>query len=309
MIRYILIKIFICYAFIASASENTVFVVKSADHPALDVVASAIYDTIKGIASVSVKSAQGNIVLAHQIASQCFASHPKAVVGIGTMAAQMLLSARKKHDTLVVFSSVTEPYKAGLLKNENVAGVSNFLPSERYLAIMIEMQPYIKKLGILYNPSEINSQYIVNDLSKACSKYNIKLVKRALLKVTDVNSCLASIIEKVDAIVISNDNTALSGISNIAEFCKKRKIPLYCTDVDTVYAGVLGAIGPNQYKIGVMTGELLKKAFNHEKVDSTVLYPEKVEIAINKVTSDEIGFSIPRSIMEKASVIVNDLQK
>ncbi|AWD33489.1 Putative ABC transporter substrate binding protein [Candidatus Fokinia solitaria] len=305
MIRYVLLKVFVCYAFIACAAENTVLILKSADHPALDIVASAIQDTVKDFASVSIKSAQGNIALAHQIASQYFSSNPKAVVGVGTMAAQMLLNARKKRDTLIVFSSVTEPYKAGLLKSKNVAGVSNFLRSEKYLAIITEMQPLIKSLGILYNPSEINSQYIVDDLSKACSRSNIKLVKRALLKVTDVNSCLSSMMKEVDAVIISNDNTALSAISNIAEFCKKNNVPLYCTDVDTVYAGVLGAIGPNQYKIGVMTGELLKKSFNNEEVSGVVLYPEKIEIAINELTSNEIGFSVPSDVLQKASIIVN----
>src|SRR3546814_19753641 len=76
--------------------------------------------------------------------------------------AQALVSAVRNRDIPVVFSAVTDPVNAGIVKDlkkpgGSVTGVSDFPPLERQVMLIKKMLPQAKVIGVLYNPGEINS--------------------------------------------------------------------------------------------------------------------------------------------------------
>jgi putative ABC transport system substrate-binding protein len=288
----------------ADATERPrVCILKIVDHKALDETARGIRDTVSN-ADVRVESAQGNPSLALQISQKFVRQKAPVVVAIGTVAAQSFAKFARP-DQKLVYSSVTDPGKAGLMGNANIGGVSNFVPLEPQLDLFRRIQPQLKKLGILYNPGETNSASIVEKLRQLCPTRGIRLVEQTATKSAEVPQAAATLAGRVDAIFISNDNTALGALPAIIRAANERKIPVYVSDTDAVALGCLAALGPNQYQVGVQTGEMLKRIWGGELPAS--LPHETVatmELFINVRAAQLLGIRLEPNLLREAKEII-----
>jgi putative ABC transport system substrate-binding protein len=286
-----------------AAEKPRVCILKIVDHKALDETARGIRDAI-GSADIRVESAQGNPSLALQISQKFVRQKTPAVVAIGTVAAQSFAKFAHAEQKLV-YSSVTDPEKAGLTKNANIGGVSNFVPLEPQSDLFKRIQPRLKKLGILYNPGEANSVSIVEKLRKLCPTKGLQLVEQTATKSAEIPQAAATLAGKVDAIFISNDNTALGALPAVIRAANGRKIPVYVSDTDAVALGCLAALGPNQYQVGLQTGEMLKRIWTgefsgplpHETVSS-------VELFLNAQAAQFLGIPLDSDLLREAKEVI-----
>lgn len=109
----------------------------------------------------------------------------------------------------------------------------------------------------------------------------------------------------VDAIFISNDNTALAALQSIVSIANKAKIPVYVSDTDSVELGALAALGPNQYQVGLQTGAIVARTLNGEELAKIpVEFANKTELYLNKDAARAIGIQFPEEILSKASKII-----
>ena len=101
-----------------------VSVTQIVEHPALDAMRNGVIDRLKekGIdVNFNVHIAQGNSATNIQIISQIMGEQPDLVLAIATPGAQA--AAQKIHDRPIVFTGVTDPVSAGLVKGlENTDG-------------------------------------------------------------------------------------------------------------------------------------------------------------------------------------------
>lgn len=307
-------------------------VLQVADHPALDATRNGIYDALKAagyVEGVNLKwyseSAQANTTLAMQIAQKWAGCKYTALVGIGTIAAQSLYTATRKENTPVVFSSVTDPVDAGLVKdaasneskkgttgneeNENrVRGVSNFVAVDPQLAIYVQILPNLRKLGFIYNPGEANSVKLAELIKAACEKRNIEFVEVIANKTSEVGLAAESLVGKVDAIFISNDSTALAAFPAVVKVGLKNKIPVFVSDTDLIGEGALASVGPNQYEVGQQTGRILVKIIKGESLANQPLieYSESVEFYLNLKTAAALGISVPQAVIQQAAKVIKE---
>ena len=291
---FIVLGALTCFISNASGPIN-ILISQVVDHPALNETTRGIIDALKDAGysantgtEIRVESAQGNMALASQIASKFMGQNPTLLVGVGTISAQSLASAAKKRGIPVVFSSITDPLGAGLIKaldnpGTGMSGVSNFVDIEPQLRLFQKLQPNLKKLGILYNPGEINSLKIVRELEKICPKLGIQLVKQGLTKTSEAGQQATKVAAQVDALFISNDNTALSCLQSILGAARKRKIPVYVSDTDAVALGATAALGPNQYQIGRQTGAMIVRVLKGADINKMpVEFPSQTDLVINR---------------------------
>lgn len=272
--------------------KTTVYISQVIEHPALNATVQGIKDVLKkNNINVQVESAQGNPSLASQIACKFIAQKPKIVVGVGTVSAQSFIKYLARSQTKLIFSSVTDP-TGSLPNNPNICGISNFVSLEPQLKLFKKIQPQLKRLGILYNPGELNSVSIVKKLKTIAPQHQLILVEQTINKTSDASQSIVQLSNQCDAIFICNDNTALGAIKIIT---KLSKVPVYVSDTDAVKLGCVAALGPNQYKIGIQTGNLIIKALKKEKCNF-VTYPDKTELYINKEATKKWGLSIPLAI-------------
>jgi putative ABC transport system substrate-binding protein len=302
--------------------RKSVFINQIVDHPALNETTRGIIDALADggfvkneTADIRVESAQANSALASQISNKFVTQRCDVVVCVGTISAQSMVKYTAAGKAKMVFSSVTDPVGAGLVESltrtdKNITGVSNFVKLEPQLDMMKKIQPNLRKLGIVYNAGEANSISIIKKLGAIAEQFNVIVVKQAVTKTSDITQALAKIVPNVDAVFISNDNTALSCLSSIIAVCNGANIPVYVSDTDAVYLGALAALGPNQYSIGRQTGVIVAKILNGESVANLpVEFPGETELFINLDAAKSLNISIPRDIISMATKTIESVRE
>ncbi len=277
-------------------------------HPALDSIEQGIKDYLNenGVNAIyETQSANGEISTAASIA-QLFQTEGKdIVIGIATPTAQAL--ANVFQDVPVVYATVTDPDAAGLTGLENVCGTSDMVPVDKQLEIIEEVTG-AKKLGMIYTSAEANGITLMEAMQEACDEAGIELITASISNSSEVMMAAQSIIDRVDAMYVSTDNTVISAISALSSVCMDASVPLFSADTTSSFGtDVLMAGGFDYYQSGRLTGEVVKRILDGEDpAQIGTLYLENLEIYVNLDTAEKLGITIPESLMAQASYIIKD---
>lgn len=298
------------------ASFPRIGICQIVEHPALDATYQGIIDELKALGyvnkqniAIDFQSAQGSPLIASQIAQRFAGQEAEIMVGIGTTAAQALVKPAQSIESKVVFSSVTDPLQAGLVENlkapaKNVTGVSNFVPIDPQFELFKQIQPKLKRLGVVYNPGEANSVSLLIKIEEAAGRTGLEIVPVTAVESSEVNTAVKSLVGKVDAIFVSNDNTALSAFDSIILVAREAKIPVYVSDTDMVKKGAVAALGPNQYQLGRQTGKMIVKILQGTYVnDLPVEFPADMEFYFNATSADKLGLYVDLALLENAKKV------
>ena len=280
-------------------------IIQTVAHPALDNTYKGIIDqlAIEGVkADIKFANAQGDLTLSNQIANKFASEKPDAIVSIATLASQSIVSANRNNDLPIIFTSVTDPIGAGLSRPDaNITGVSNFIKLDEQLELFKQILPNMTKLGFIYNSGEVNSLKILNDLISISKKHGIEIITSTAGKTTEVSSAVNKLVGKVEAIFISNDNTALAAFGIITKTALAAKIPVFVSDTDMVENGALAALGPNQYELGKQTASMLIRILNGTKAkDIAIEFPQKIELVLNQKIASELGIKFSDDMLTRA---------
>lgn len=305
---------------ISMADEmKKVYVNQIVEHPALDMTANGIRDGLKARGYVEgenldfiVESAQANVALAAQISTKFVAQKADVTVGIGTPSAQSLVKSAMDGKTKMVFSSITDPLSASLVKslensNTNVTGMSNYVDVKPQLEMFKKVLPDMKKIGFIYNPGDANSITQLGDLEKAAPEFGLEVVTQSVNRTADVPQAAARLANNTDAIFIYGDNTALAALESIVMAAAKQNKPVFVADTDAVEFGPLAALGPNQYQLGIDTAEMIANILDGTDINTIpVGFPDKMELVINMDTATKLGLTLPEEVIAEAAVFIKD---
>lgn len=289
-----------------ATSPKTIAIIQIIEHPALNATRDGIIDTLKKTnpdAKILWESAQGSPALANQICQGFVGQSADLIVALGTTAAQAALSVTTQSEKSrsnaipVIFASVTDPQSANIA--DKSCGVSNYIDVEKQIAMIRQILPDLKTLGMIYNPGEPFTEKILQLTQEVCNKEGLTLITSAVPKTSDVGTATASIVGQVEAIFINNDNTALAAFPVIVKICDGKKIPVFASDVDLIDQGALAVLGPNQYKIGVQTAKLVEISLDNPsfigesiKNRDNVTYPEYIETNINEMQAKKLNVTV-----------------
>jgi putative ABC transport system substrate-binding protein len=286
------------------------------DHPALDAIRDGTRDELKAAGYEAGKnlkwefqSAQGNAGTAGQIARKFVGENPDVIVAIATPSAQSLVATTKTIP--IVYSGVADPIAAQLVKDwkpsgTNVTGLSHMLDLNKQIDIMKEVLPSLKKVGIVYNPGEVNSAVVVKQLKGLLEKQGIALIDVAAPRTVDVGPAAKSLIGKVDMIYSTTDNNVVSTYESLVKVCNDARIPLVASDTDSVKRGAIAAYGVNFYDLGRATGKIVLRILQGEKpgdIPSSV--SKDLALFVNPAAAQKQGVTLSRDFLKKADKIVN----
>lgn len=286
------------------------------EHPALDAARDGIIKTVKECgfadAEFETQSAQGNMVTANQIANKFAGDKKDLVIGIATPTALALINTYQKlsPDTPVIFSAVTDPVGAKMVKDinkpgGNVTGVSDLAPIESQFNLIFELGFNPKAVGIIYNSGEQNSRSQLELTKKAADKKGVKLIERAIANSSGVYSAAQSLVGKVQAIFVTTDNTVVSALESVVKVAYEHDIPLVMSDTDSVDRGALAAKGFDYYKHGLQTGEMVCRILKGAKPAVTpVEFQKDLQLMINMKAAKEIGYVFPDNIVNAADKVI-----
>lgn len=299
------------------SSEKTVKIgiAKIVQHVALDDVERGVMDAIKdaGIkAKYDLQNANGDVNTANQIAVQFKDEKVDVAVGIATPIAIALANTLK--ETPVVFGTVTDPLGAGLVTTlehgeKNVTGMSDELPSVEHIKLFKEIAG-IKTLGYIYTSNEDNSLSSLELIKKGCAQAGLELVTQSISTSSEVKQAAESIVDRVDGIYLTTDNTVFSALPSLVTVFNKAKKPVFSGDVTGAKeGGCFMASGFNYYKAGRATGEIvvqiLKGANPSEIPVRFMTKPEDSDLLFDLDAAANCGIKIPSEYLSKATYIIS----
>jgi len=299
----------------ASAADITVAVTAIVEHPALDACRDGIKDELaaqgfedgKNISFVY-ESAQGNPGTAAQIAQKFVGENPTVIVPISTPSAQAVVAATS--DIPVVFTAVTDPLGAKLISNlekpgANVTGMSDLSPIAKHLALIKEVTPNAKRIGVPFNPGEANAVTLVDLLKSEGAKMGYEIVEAPAPKSSDVLAAAQSLVGKSDVIYVPTDNTIVSALEAVIQVGTDNKLPVFAGDTDSVKRGAIAAIGFNYYDVGRQTGQIVARVLKGEKPgDIAVQGVEITELYVNPGAAAQMGVELSSDLIGKAKEVV-----
>jgi len=300
----------------ALAAAPMISVNQFVEHPALDSVLKGLQDYLQdnGVeAEFKVHNAQANMGTATQIGQQMIGEKSDLLVAIATPSAQATAQALSKAPAELkrpmLFTAVTDPVAAGLVEaidkpGEFVTGVSDLLPTEKHLEMIMTYKPDIKKLAILYNAGEANSKAIVASVKELSDKFGFTVVEATAPKTADVFAAAKSLVGRCDAVFIPTDNTIVAALESVIKVGTQNKLPIFAADVASVERGVVAAMGFDYYKHGYQTGAMAKKILEGAAPSSLpVEFQEELQLQINLKAAEAMGAPAPEALVKQASKI------
>lgn len=288
----------------------TWYVVSMPTHPAIDETRVGLIKELKAqgfvpekTVHIKVEAEGGNLISVQGLEDSKAKKLNKIHVAIGTSIAQSV-KKNMAPEAFLVFSSVTDPVGAGLLKKTEkpegrVTGVSNFVSAYPQLKFFHLLYPKMKTIGFLYNPAEANSLRILHDVQSAAAKLGLSVVLGVVNSPKEVESA-ARKMSDVDAFFVSNDNTVASEWGDVVRVADERKVPAFTSDTALIKYGALAAYGVNQYEVGKTTALMVIRLLKGEPVSSipmlTVNEPSRV---LNDQKAKELGLTFDQETLKQ----------
>ena len=248
-----------------AAEKFVIGISQFAEHPALDAVRQGFEDELKaqGVETeIIYKNAQGDTGAAGIIAQKFAADKVDLIFGIATISAQ---TAKQATDTIpVLFSAVTDPVHSQLVNSMenvggNVTGTTDASPMDKQLALFKQLDSNIKKVGIIYNTSESNSEIQVAQAKEIVKPLGMEIVTVGVNNINDIPQAVNSLSSKADALYVITDNIVASAAGLIAKSAAERKMLTIAAEEGPVKSGLLMTDGLSYYELGKQTGIMAKK--------------------------------------------------
>lgn len=261
-------------------------------------------ETIK----LSFKEAGGQQNNLDSILSTFAGNKSDVIVAIATPTA--MAAAKYSKDIPVVFSAVSDPVGAGLMKDlnkpeNNITGTSDEIQVEQILDLALKVDPELKTLGFIYNTSEANS---VSNLAKAkayCEKNNLTLKEGSGANITEIQSAVSVLTDTCDAIFAPNDNTVASSMSALVAEANKKQVPVYTGADSMVSDGGFATVGIDYTDLGKETAKMVDKILKGTTVEKlpVKVFKTNLNIYVNETTRKELGITLPEDVANSDNLV------
>lgn len=297
----------------AENKEVKIGIIQIVEHPALDSARAGFLETLKQNGYVEGKNlkvdyqnAQGDQSVLQSIAQKFASSKLDLVLAIATPSAQAMASASQNLPILI--TAVTDPVEAKLVNSmdkpgTNVTGTTDMNPLKEQFDLLKKLVPQAKKVGVIYNAGEVNSQVQVKLAKEVAKNLGLDLVEATVTTSADVLQASQSLVGKVDAIYVPTDNMVVSAAQSVVQVANKNKIPIIAGESSVVDKGGLATIGINYNNLGKQTGEMALKVLKGSKPQDMAIESQKqFDTVFNKEALTLLGIKVPDDLAKTATV-------
>ncbi|MCX6239122.1 MAG: ABC transporter substrate-binding protein [Bacteroidia bacterium] len=235
-------------------------------------------------------NAEGDMPTANTIARNIVSEKFDIVVSISTPGLQVMANANKDGEILHVFCAVTDPVAAGVgitgpgagQHPAHLVGIGTFQPVEGVIRIAKQMNPDLKKMGVVWCTSETCSEACVKKARVICKELGIELVEMSVETVSQVyEAALAVCSKEVEALWIGGDNVVEPAIEMYVGAANKSRIPVFTNNPKHAFKGSLANLGANYFEVGQTTGTMVLSLINGlptNQIEIKNIEPEKLYI-------------------------------
>ncbi|MBY0121103.1 ABC transporter substrate-binding protein [Bacillus sp. S/N-304-OC-R1] len=291
----------------AKEAEKTykIGVTQFAEHPSLDAATEGFKKALEDEGFIDGKNtefifqnAQADMNNTLTIANNFVGDKVDLIFANATPSAVSALNATK--DIPIVFTSVTDPVGAGLVKSfdepgDNITGTTDNHPEGTAKTInFIVKEVGAKNIGVIYNSGEQNSEVQADAVKKLAEGLGAKVVEATVSTSAEVKQAAESLVGRVDAIYVPTDNTVVSALESVISVAKEKKIPLFVGELDSMKRGAVAASGFSYYDLGYQTGKMAAEILKGNKKPSElpVELPSSLKLVINKKAAADQGLEV-----------------
>lgn len=181
------------------------------------------------------------------------------------------------------------------LVGSNISGTSDLAPLDQQAAMLKELFPDKKNVGLVYCTAEANSQYQVDTVKKELEKLGYTCKLYGFSDSNDLNSVAKTAADESDVIYVPTDNTVASNASIIDNICRPAKIPVIAGEEGICGGCGVATLSISYYDLGVATGKMAVKVLTGEsKIEEMKIeYAPQFTKKYNKEICKDLGIEIP----------------
>ena len=189
------------------------------------------------------------------------------------------------------------------LVGTNVSGTSDLAPLDQQAAMILELFPDAKTVGMLYCSAEANSKYQVKVIKEALEAKGVTCTDYPFSDSNDVASVAKAAAAASDVIYVPTDNTAASCTEAINGAVLPTKTPIVAGEEGICKGCGVATLSISYYDLGVATGKMAAKILKGEKKveEMEIAYAETFTKKYNKTICGELG--IDTATLEAAGYI------
>ena len=273
-------------------------------HDALDAATQGFKDeVIKELGEEAVtfdeQNAQGDSNTCSTIVNSFVSNNVDLILANATPALQA--AAAGTSDIPILGTSVTE-YGVALGLDDfdgtvggNISGTADLAPLDEQAAMLNELFPDAKNVGLLYCSAEANSQYQVDTVKDALEKLGYTCEYYAFSDSNDLSSVVTTAADASDVIYVPTDNTVASNTEIINNICLPAKVPVIAGEEGICNGCGVATLSISYYDLGVTTGKMAVKILKDGEDISTmpIEYAPNFTKEYNKDICEELGVTVP----------------
>ena len=278
-------------------------VVQLVQHEALDAATKGFTDALKEALGDKVevveKNASGDPNNCGTIVNGFISDKVNLIMANATPALQAAASATS---TIPILGTSVTDYATALeiadwtgTVGGNISGTSDLAPLDKQAAMLQELFPNAKKVGMLFCSSEPNSKYQVDEVTKLLSAAGITCTEYTFTDSNDVSSVTQKACDDSDVLYIPTDNTAASNTEAIANVVLAAGTPVIAGEAGICRGCGVATLSIDYYELGKITGQMAAKILNGEADISTmpVEFAPNVTKQANMANCEKLGITVP----------------
>lgn len=298
-----LVLALVLVAAVSCASAVEIGICQLVQHPALDAATQGFRDALTekfgGDVTFDEQNASGDAVNCATIINTFVSNNVDLILANATPALQAAVAATA--DIPVLGTSITE-YGVALgiddfngVTGINVSGTSDLAPLNEQAAMVKELFPEAKKVGLLYCSAEANSIYQVKVVGEELGKLGYETEEYAFTDSNDVASVAQSAADSCDVMYIPTDNTAAAYTETIANVLIPAGIPAVVGEEGICSGCGVATLTISYYDIGYKTGEMAYEILANGADVSTmpIEYAPQFTKKYNAANAKALGIAIP----------------
>jgi len=234
------------------------------------------------------------------------------IVTGGTLAA---IAAKKATTTIpIVMSTVDDPVAFGLIDSlahpgGNITGLTSGAGPGLYgkrLELLKESFPRVSRVAALWNPDDPGSVINMRGMDMPARSLSLKLQSVEMRDPNDLQQAFSAMKrERAEALVTILGGLVGSQRSRIVDLAARSRLATMSAESQWVGAGGLMSYGPSYPDLYRRAATYVDKILKGTKpANLPVEQPKKFEFVINLKTANQIGVTIPQSVLYRADKVI-----
>ena len=251
----------------ATAGSYTVGVCQLVQHAALDAATQGFQDKLTelieadgGTVTFDVKNASGESANCASIINGFVSSGVDLILANATASLQ---AAQAGTTDIPILGTAVTDYGTALgiddwtgTTGTNISGTADLAPLDQQAAMLNELFPDAKTVGLLYCSAEPNSKYQIDTIKPMLEEKGYTCEEFAFADSNDVASVTTSACAASDVIYIPTDNTAASCTEAIRNVVVPAKTPVVAGEQGICSGCGVATLSIDYHQLGEVTGEM-----------------------------------------------------